>query len=128
MTRAIMINPGGTAGTWIDLGGPDINAALENLLGPVDLAVIHRDHGANSRGVHLAVYEYSLTNGEPHNDLGSRIVAALGHPWHVHGSCVLFGLNGPATVDLTDAQWRYLMAIAAKYVTIPAAEYRGASR
>lgn len=112
MPRAMMIDPG-TEPTWIDLDPANINGQLRQLLGGnLDFDVIHRDHGPMGPGVQLAVYEWSLKNGSPHNSFASVLLAGLGRSYHVHGRCVLMGLNGPTTVDLTVGQWEFLTALA----------------
>jgi len=115
MPRALILDPDAEP-AWTDLNHPNgVNAAVNKIIdGGVDYAVIYRDRDRHGPGIHLAVGEWSLTNGEPRNDLASRIVRGLGWNYAVHGRCLLMGLNGPYTVDLTEPQWEFLTRVAGK--------------
>lgn len=121
MPRAILI-PAGAEPEWIVLDGSDIVGDLRNRLnGWCDFAILARD--ANRRGVHLAVNENSLLDdGFPYNMLASEIVYGLGGEYHVHGTAVLMGLDGPDTVDLSEAQWEFLTGISRNVGAVDAEE------
>lgn len=107
--RAILIVPDAEP-AWIGLDGGDVNADLRSLVGGgCDFSTLARD--PDGRGVQIAVGEWSLSDGSPHNTLASEIVHGLGRDWCVHGTAVLLGLRGPATVDLTDDQWTIVTGI-----------------
>ena len=119
MPRAILILADDEP-EWINLDGSDIVGDLRNRLnGWCDFAILARD--ANRRGIHLAVNERSLLDDAfPHNTLASEIVYGLGGDYHVHGPAVLMGLDGPNTVDLTEAQWEFLTGIGRNVATADA--------
>lgn len=116
MPRAIII-PADAEPEWITFDGSDIVGDLRNRLnGWCDFAILARD--ADRRGIHLAVNENSLLDDTfPHNTLASEIVYGLGGDYHVHGAAVLMGLDGPDTVDLTEAQWEFLLGISGNVAT-----------
>jgi hypothetical protein len=118
MSRAILI-PADADPEWITLDGADIVSDLrKHLHGWCDFAILARD--ADRRGIHLAVNERSLLDDTfPHNTLASEIVYGLGGDYHVHGPAILMGLNGPDTVDLTEAQWEFLTGISRRVAAKP---------
>jgi hypothetical protein len=118
MPRAILI-PADTEPEWITLDSADIVGDLRKYLhGWCDFAILARD--ADRRGIHLAVNERSLLDDTfGHNALASEIVYGLGGDYHVHGPAILMGLNGPDTVDLTEAQWEFLTGISRRVVAKP---------
>jgi hypothetical protein len=118
--RAILI-PADSSPVWIDLAD-DGDALCAAVGGWCDFSVIARSGDRDGPGVNLAVYEYSLLDDSPHNTIASDIVAAVGRTFHVHGTAVLLGLDGPATVDLTEQQWADLTRhLVTDVVTRPAA-------